>query len=129
MRYAIIENNVVINVAESDEPFTDEWVLSDTANIGDTWDGLEFITPPKINQTILGILSTDVWTIPADSLTVATVTYTDTDTVYFSVNETTHAVEPVDNIATLEITANAPGLIRVEVKDKQLIITAIEVPL
>lgn len=129
MRYAIIENNVVINVAESDEPFTEEWVLSDTANIGDTWDGLEFIIPTQINQTILGILSTDVWTIPADSVTVATVTYTDTDTVYFLVNETIHAVEPVEHIATLEITANAPGPIRVEVKNKQLIITAIEVPL
>ena len=127
MRYAIIENNVVVNVAESEEPFTDEWILSDTANIGDTWDGLEFITPPKINQTTLDILSTDVWTIPADSETVATVTYTDTDTVYFSVNETVHAVDPIDYVATLEITANAPGPIRVEVKDKQLIITAIEV--
>ena len=126
MRYAIIENNVVVNVAESEEPFTDEWILSDTANIGDTWDGLEFITPPKINQTTLDILSTDVWTIPADSETVATVTYTDTDTVYFSVNETVHAVEPVDYVATLEITADAPGPIRVEVKDKQLIITALE---
>lgn len=129
MRYAIIENNVVVNVAESEEPFTEEWILSDTANIGDTWDGLEFITPPKINQTILDILLTDIWTIPADSATVATVTYTDTDTVYFSINETVHAVDPIDYVATLEITADAPGPIRVEVKDKQLIITAIEVQL
>jgi hypothetical protein len=72
-------------------------------------------------------LSTDTWTIPADATTPATVTYTSEDTVYFSVNETSHAVEPVDYTATLEITADAPGPIRVEVKTKQLIITALEV--
>jgi hypothetical protein len=46
--------------------------------------------------------------------------------VYFSVNETIHAVEPVEQVATLEITADAPGPIRVEVKTKQLIIVALE---
>lgn len=79
------------------------------------------------NSITFDVLSTDTWTISADGTTYATVTYTDTDTVYFSVNETVHAVDPIDYVATLEITANAPGPIRVEVKDKQLIITAIEV--
>lgn len=73
------------------------------------------------------ILSTDTWAIPADATTPATVTYTDQETVYFSVNEQSHAVDPIDYVATLEITADAPGPIRVEVKDKQLIITALEV--
>lgn len=81
------------------------------------------------NSITFDVLSTDTWTISADGTTYATVTYTDTDTVYFSVNETVHAVEPVDDVATLEITAAAPGPIRVEVKAKQLIITAIEVPI
>jgi hypothetical protein len=36
-------------------------------------------------------------------------------------------VDPIDQTATLEITADAPGPIRVEVKEKQLIITALEV--
>jgi hypothetical protein len=75
----------------------------------------------------LDVLSTDTWTIPADAATPATVTYTSEDTVYFSVNEASHAVDPVGYIATLEITADAPGPIRVEVKEKQLIITALEV--
>jgi hypothetical protein len=75
----------------------------------------------------LDVLSTDTWTIPADAATPATVTYTSEDTVYFSVNEAPHAVDPVGYIATLEITADAPGPIRVEVKEKQLIITALEV--
>jgi hypothetical protein len=75
----------------------------------------------------LDVLETDTWTIPADGTTFATVTYTDDTTVCFSVNETIHAVEPVEQVATLEITADAPGPIRVEVKEKQLIITALEV--
>ena len=79
------------------------------------------------DSIVFDTLSTDTWTIPADGTTHATVTYTDKGTVYFSINETSHAVEPIDYIATLEITADAPGPIRVEVKDKQLIITAIEV--
>jgi hypothetical protein len=55
------------------------------------------------------------------------VTYTSDATVHFSVDGTSYSVEPVDHVATLEITADAPGPIRVEVKDKQLIITALEV--
>lgn len=81
------------------------------------------------DSIVFDTLSSDTWTIPADGITHATVTYTAQETVYFSVNETVHAVEPIDYIATLEITADAPGPIRVEVKDKQLIITAIEVSL
>ncbi len=81
------------------------------------------------DSIVFDTLLSDTWTIPADGITHATVTYTDQGTVYFSVNETVHAVDPVDYVATLEITADATGPIRVEVKDKQLIITAIEVPL
>jgi hypothetical protein len=75
----------------------------------------------------LNILSTDKWEIPADGVTFATVTYTSDATVHFSVDGTSYSVEPVDHVATHEITADAPGPIRVEVKDKQLIITALEV--
>lgn len=48
MRAAIIENNIVINLAETDADFADEqgWVLSDVAKIGDTWDGTTFTSPP-----------------------------------------------------------------------------------
>ena len=69
-------------------------------------------------------LSTDLWAIPADGEAFATVTFTSADPVHFSVNEEVHTVNPVDNVATIEITADAPGPIRVEVKDKQLVITA-----
>lgn len=128
MRYAILENNIVVNVAEANAPFNENWIDATGAKIGDTWTGTEFITPePEPEPVVLDVLATDTWTIPADSTTFATVTYTDDTTVYFSVNEAVHAVEPVEQTATLEITADVPGPIRVEVKDKQLIITALEV--
>ena len=112
--------------------FTPEKVIEiqNEAQIGWIYEDGQFSQPPASPEPVeLDILSTDVWVIPADSSTVATVTYTDSTTVYFSVNEIIHAVEPVDYVATLEITADATGPIRVEVKAKKLIITAIEVPL
>lgn len=126
-RYAVVEGSVVANVVVSEEALAENWVQSDTAKRGDTWDGANFTTTePEPEPVVLDILSTDTWTIPADGTTFATVTYTDDTTVYFSVNETIHAVEPVEQVATLEITADAPGPIRVEVKTKQLIIVALE---
>ena len=84
----------------------------------------------RLKATItFDVLTVDTWTIPADAATPATITYTSEETVYFSVNEQSHAVDPIDYVATLEITANATGPIQVEVKDKQLIITAVEVQL
>lgn len=48
MRAAIIENGIVVNIAEADADFAaaQGWIVSDTASIGDTWDGLEFAKPP-----------------------------------------------------------------------------------
>lgn len=45
MRYAIIEDSKVVNVAVADEPLADNWIASDTARIGDTYANGEF-TPP-----------------------------------------------------------------------------------
>ena len=47
--------------------------------------------------------------------------------VYFVVDGTVYGIEPEDYMAALEITADATGPIRIEVKDKQLILTAVEV--
>ncbi len=46
MRYAIIEDNKVVNVAVADEPLTPSWIASDTAQIGDTYANGEFTPPP-----------------------------------------------------------------------------------
>ena len=57
MKYAIIENGKVVNTAIADAPIAANWIQSDTAGIGDAWDGSDFTapvvpTPPVVpNQT------------------------------------------------------------------------------
>lgn len=54
MRYAIIENNIVINVVEADESF-EGGIQNDTANIGDNYLNGIFVSPssqPKIKLEI-----------------------------------------------------------------------------
>ena len=47
MRYAIIENSTVTNIAEASSPLDSNWVADDgTAQIGGTWDGQAFHAPP-----------------------------------------------------------------------------------
>ena len=47
MKYAIIENNKVINVAKSETALADNWIQSNVAKIGDTYNSEtdEFISP------------------------------------------------------------------------------------
>ena len=49
MRYAIIENNVVVNVAEADADFaaSQGWIEADDAGIGWLWDGEKLTPPPE----------------------------------------------------------------------------------
>lgn len=51
MKYAIIENNVVVNVALADFPMADNWVQSDAAVIGDGYINGVIVKPP-ILQTV-----------------------------------------------------------------------------
>lgn len=46
MRFAIVEDGKVANVAISDEPLADNWIASDTAVIGDIYEDGEFTPPP-----------------------------------------------------------------------------------
>lgn len=46
MKYAIIENGKVVNIAVSDAPLESNWVASETANIGDEYANGAFTTPP-----------------------------------------------------------------------------------
>ena len=46
MRFAIIENDKVVNVAVSDEPLAPNWIASDTAAIGDLYEDGQFVPPP-----------------------------------------------------------------------------------
>lgn len=56
MRYAIIENNIVVNIAVADAPLANNWIDASTANIGDIWNGTNFL-PPTID---LDTLKTDI---------------------------------------------------------------------
>jgi hypothetical protein len=47
MRYAIIENGKVVNIATADKPLGKNWVKSNGAKIGDLYDGDKFTTPEK----------------------------------------------------------------------------------
>jgi len=84
--------------------------------------------PGPVPVRLGGVLNVDTWTLLADSTDVATVTYTSNDTVHFVADGLLYSVEPVDSIATLEISADAPGPIPVQVQDKQIMLTAVEVP-
>lgn len=53
MRFAIIGNNKVVNIALALEPQADNWVQSDTANIGDLYDGENFTAPALPSQPVV----------------------------------------------------------------------------
>ena len=44
---AIVENGIVVNIALAEPDFAAEqgWIVSDTAKIGDLWDGQTFTSP------------------------------------------------------------------------------------
>ena len=45
MRYAIIENNTVSNIAVAENPLANNWIPAQNANIGDIWNGISFLAP------------------------------------------------------------------------------------
>jgi hypothetical protein len=45
MRYAIVENEKVVNIAISDAPLDSNWIASDTAVIGDEYKNGQFTQP------------------------------------------------------------------------------------
>lgn len=47
MRYAIIQNGVVVNVAVSEQALESNWIASETAAIGDLYDGQSFTRPQQ----------------------------------------------------------------------------------
>ena len=50
MKYAIIENGAVINVAESDTALAPNWIQSGTAKRGDTYSNGVFTTPAPMPE-------------------------------------------------------------------------------
>lgn len=70
MRYAIIEDGRVVNVAEAEAPLEAGWVRGDAASIGDLYDGQAFSSPPPDVVALAaaargarrGLLATCDWT-------------------------------------------------------------------
>ena len=48
MKYAIIENGVVANTVEAESALSSNWVQTDTAGIGWSYDGSTFTAPPVV---------------------------------------------------------------------------------
>ena len=45
MRFVILENNIVVNIALADGPLGENWIQNDTAGIGWSYDGKTFTAP------------------------------------------------------------------------------------
>ena len=80
MKFAIIENNTVVNIAVSEISLADNWVLSDTAEIGDLYEEGEFVKhipaqdvvatqtqSDNVRQHRNALLSSTDWSQVADS--------------------------------------------------------------
>lgn len=50
MKYAIVENGVVVNVAVADAPLAENWIAAGNARVGDTWDGSTFAREVSIKE-------------------------------------------------------------------------------
>jgi len=84
MRYAIIENNKVVNVVVSDSLLSENWIESRDANPGDEYVDGQFVRPPEDFSELAKIaraqrnamLSKSDWTqladAPVDDLSWAT---------------------------------------------------------
>jgi hypothetical protein len=48
MKYAIIENNTVVNIAVAEQPLADNWIEAGSAAIGDTYENGQFSKPVPV---------------------------------------------------------------------------------
>ena len=128
MTYLLIESGVVVQ--KQPNPQDGFIAASDGVVCGMLYNAEtgEFTAPEPVPQPVtLDVLSVDTWQIDADSTAEAVATYTSSDTVNFVVDGVVVPVEPVDSVATLMISADAPGAIPVQVRAQQFVIIAVEV--
>lgn len=52
MYYAILQGNMVANIAVADAPLADNWIEAQNANIGDVWNGEKFVTPSPTEDEV-----------------------------------------------------------------------------
>lgn len=68
MRYAIVSDGVVVNVAESEQALEVNWIASDTAAIGDLYDGQQFTRPDPPVPSIVSMRQARLALLQADLL-------------------------------------------------------------
>lgn len=65
VRFAIVEDGVVANIAVAESALSENWIQSNTANVGDTYDSGEFTRPivtpsiPSEVTALQGMLAID----------------------------------------------------------------------
>ena len=57
VKYVIVENSMVVNVAVADEPLANNWVASEAAQIGWLYDGETFTAPPPAPEPVPAVVS------------------------------------------------------------------------
>lgn len=129
MRYSIIENSKVVNIAEADPDFAAASGWTENTGEGIGWilqgDGsFERPDPPPVK---LGLLEIDKDRVTADATDAATVTLQSPEAVIFVVDDQVITVETVDNVAALEVTATAPGPILISAGKQSVMLVALEV--
>jgi len=105
-------------------------VVTDGSEVGGEWVVtwvFEAIPAPVVEPVELGVLTVIKWAIAADSTDETVLTYTSDDAVQFVVDSVLYEVEPVGQVATLAISADAAGTINIYVQGQQVVIAAYEV--
>lgn len=77
MRYAIVINGVVDNVAEADTPLSENWIQSDTAGIGWRLEDGELVSPPAPPTPALPLV------VPVTNIQVAGSTVEQVGNIYW----------------------------------------------
>lgn len=72
-------------------------------------------------------LRIDRWTIPADNGTYAVARYGADEPVWVVVDGVPNLIVPVDGVATVNVAADTPGPVRIEVRDSAAVIVSEEV--
>ena len=75
MKYAIIENGIVTNIAAANAPLADNWIATESARIGDEYKDGQFTAPPpnteleaaEVRAQRNSLLSASDWTQLADA--------------------------------------------------------------
>ena len=136
MKYAQINNGKVHGVFEYNPlpDFAPNIVMVLVDNVtpepkaGWLYDGTGFTAPdPVVEPVDLDVLTVIKWAIAADSTDETVLTYTSDDAVQFVVDSVLYEVEPVGQVATLAISADAAGTINIYVQGQQVVIAAYEV--